>query len=407
MDRTDVAVIGGGASGLFCALALKRLNPRLRVTVLEKQDRVGRKLLATGNGRCNLTNLRATAEEAVAFYPGGGGFAKAALAAFSPADVCAFFREIGLPVRRDEAGRFYPMSNQAASVLDVLRFSLAEAGAEIRCGFQVRQICPAFVLSGDGGEISSRIAVLAVGGPAGSALGAGSDATRFAGQLRIPFVPFQPALCALRTDPALVRALKGQRVRGAVSLYEGEACLARQEGEILFGEGSVSGIAAMQLARFALEPLRRGAKLHVSVCAADPQTSELALRRARLPRRALEDFLTGLTGKRVGMALMRQAGIDRLSRTAETLTDAELRGLEAALSDWRFPVTGVMGFADAQISAGGLRLSHFDPATMESKSIKGLYAIGEALDVDGMSGGFNLQWAWASAMSCARAAARA
>ncbi len=379
--RYDAIIIGGGAAGLAAAVALSRRGRR--VAVLEAQPRVGRKLLSTGNGRCNFTNTGAVPED----YFGDAALARGALAAFPPARVLEFFASLGVPARVDAEGRAYPSSNAASSVLDALRLSLQEAGGEEITGFRVRALSRDLVATAeDGRQMAGRCALLATGGLAAPSLGA-ADAP-FVKTLGLRFTRRAPALAPLETEP--VPALKGLRAQCALSL-EGHM----ERGEILFTEYGVSGIAAMQLARFA----RPGATLSIDFLGgAQPA---LAARAQMLPKRRMEDFLNGIVPRRVGQVLVKSAGIP-LSKTAGELDAAEISALETALTGWTLPVRGARGYAQAQVTAGGLEGAQFDPDTLEARRVPGLYAAGEMLDVDGPCGGYNLQWAWASALLAAR-----
>ncbi len=377
----DVIVIGGGAAGLAAAVSLARMGRR--VAVLEAQARVGRKLLATGNGRCNLTNIHARAED----YFGDRALARAALEAFPPESVLAFFASLGVPARVDAQGRAYPASNQASSVLDALRLSLAEAGGEEVVGFRVARLSGEMAATAQDGRVArGRCALLATGGLAAPDLGA-ADAP-FVRALGHRFTRRFPALSPLETEP--VSALRGLRAQCALTLGD-----RTERGELLFTEYGVSGIAAMQLARFA----RPGMALEVDFF---PEGRvDVASRARMLPARRVEDFLAGVVPKRVGQALAKSAGVP-LSRPAGELSLAEAAALEAALHAWTLPLRGVRGFAQAQVTAGGLEASEFDARTLASRRAPGLYAAGEVLDVDGPCGGYNLQWAWASGLLAAR-----
>ena len=379
--RYDAIIIGGGAAGLAAAVALSRRGRR--VAVLEAQPRVGRKLLSTGNGRCNFTNVGAVPED----YFGDAALARGALAAFPPARVLEFFASLGVPARVDAEGRAYPSSNAASSVLDALRLSLQEAGGEEVVGFRVRALSRDLVATAeDGRQMAGRCALLATGGLAAPSLGA-ADAP-FVKTLGLRFTRRAPALAPLETES--VPALKGLRAQCVLSL-EGHM----ERGEILFTEYGVSGIAAMQLSRFA----RPGATLSIDFLGgAQPA---LAARAQMLPKRRMEDFLNGIVPRRVGQVLTKSAGIP-LSKTAGELDTAEISALETVLTGWTLPVHGVRGYAQAQVTAGGLEGTQFDPDTLEARRVPGLYAAGEMLDVDGPCGGYNLQWAWASALLAAR-----
>lgn len=400
----DAIIVGGGAAGLAAACALAQRG--LRAAVLEKQPRVGRKLLSTGNGRCNLTHMGATDAD----YHGARAAAARALELCPPDEVRAFFDGLGLPTVAGEEGRVYPMSNQAASVLDALRFAAAERGCEIVTECAVEDIQPqrgAFsVRASDGRTFASNAVLVCTGGLAAPKLGACGDGYRLLERLGHSSAPKLPAIAALKVPPERVRGLKGQRAECEIELRADGRRVRRERGEVIFGEDTVSGIAAMQLARAAGEALRAKRRCEVSLRIWDDGAAQIRIRRERLPLRSMEDFLNGVVAKRVGMALVKAAGIEPLSREARSLTDEETARLGALVEDWTLPVVGVQGFDQAQVTAGGVLLDGFDFDTMESKRVRGLYAAGELLDVDGDCGGYNLQWAWSSGLIAARAIIR-
>ena len=439
----DAIIIGGGASGLAAACALAGW----KIALLEKQPRVGRKLLSTGNGRCNLTNLNASPER----YHGARGAAARALELCPPGEVLRFFELLGLPAVADDESRVYPMSNQAASVLDALRLYAAEHGCEIltECAAEsiVRRSSPACfrVCTADGRGLDARRVLVFTGGLAAPKLGACGDGYRLLEAMGHTSTAKMPAIAPLRTPPEIVRGLKGQRADCAVTLWVNGRPARSERGEILFSETGVSVIAAMQLARSCSEAARKGARcelkvnflaegrrldLHAGVklreaangihgveaaghdSCLNPDLREsveqwLMERARRLPDRAMEDFLNGVVSRRLGQALAKSAGIEPLSRRADSLPASEIRALAAVLTQWTIPVTGVQGFDQAQVTAGGVALDDFDWDTMQSRRAPGLYAAGEVLDVDGDCGGYNLQWAWASALIAARSMRRA
>lgn len=466
----DLIIIGGGAAGLAAACATAR--PGRRVVLLERQGRVGRKLLATGNGRCNLTRLGAKPSD----YFGARGAAATALRLCPPEDVLAFFDELGLPAAPDEEGRVYPLSNQAASVLDALRLSAAERGCEIRTDCAAEEIraegnsqtrsarrgngarsdtqgckqkassrfaepypsfradaahsrrtdgdagsprpidaarsrrmndaSPSFLVrTSDGQTLRARRVLICTGGLAAPKLGACGDGYKLMEMLGHSSTPKFPAIAALKTPPEPVRPLKGQRAECLLTLTSGNRTLRAERGEALFADGGVSGIAAMQLARACQTALRAGERcaLHLNfVPAWDGVDARLSERARRLPLRTMDDFLNGIVTKRIGQTLVKAAGIEPLSREARSLSAKEIRALAAALTDWTLPVTGTQGFEQAQVTAGGVSMDGFDPETMQSRRVPGLYGAGELMDVDGDCGGFNLQWAWSSALIAAR-----
>ena len=399
-DTYDAIIIGGGAAGLMAGCALGRAGRR--VALLEKQGRVGRKLLSTGNGRCNLTNLNA----APVRYHGSRQAARQALAAWPPKRIIAEFEKLGIPCSADEEGRVYPLSRQAASVLDALRLGCDELGVETLTDFAVtaleRRGGGFTATAADGRRVAGRKALVCAGGLAAPKLGAGPDGYRLLEALGHTIAPRFPAIAALKTPPEAVRGLKGLRAECALTLLADGAPLRAEAGEALFTEYGVSGIAAMQLARQANEALRakKRCALAIDLLPGQDARAALAARARNLPRRGMEDFLNGIVPRRLGQTLAKAAGIG-MDLAGADLTPAMLDRLAAVLSGWTLPVTGTQGFDQAQVTAGGASLKEFDIRSMASLKVPGLYAAGEVLDVDGDCGGFNLHWAWASALMAA------
>ena len=405
MTRADVLVLGGGAAGLAAGIAAARAGAR--VCLVEKLPRVGKRLLATGNGRCNLTNTGARAAD----YFGDGAFAVGALARFSPEAVRAFFREIGLESREEYGGRVFPRSNQAAAVVDALRLAFAEAGGETVADFAAIALEPQrggfCARAADGRAVWGKSAVCALGGMAAPALGGSDSGLKLMRALGHRLVSCAPALVQIKTPPEAVRALKGIRVEGQARAYVEGREAARAAGEILFADYGVSGPAVMQVSRPLSYALAEKRRAEIAVCALPEEgPGFLRARRERLASRPLEDFLTGFVPKRLGQVLLKNAGIAPLSRPAGSLAAGELSALEALLFEWRLPALGTAGYANAQVMAGGLDTRDFDPRTLQSCKAPGLFAAGEILNVDGGCGGYNLQWAWASGLLAGSEAAK-
>ena len=335
----DAIIIGGGASGLIAACALARKGRR--VALLEKQDRVGRKLLSTGNGRCNLTNLRAGSGD----YHGDKRAAQAALRAWPPKRVLAFFDALGIPCDADAEGRVYPLSRQAASVLDALRLGCDEAGVDTRTGFRVVKLLKrgdTFEAISEAGEVvRGKTALVCTGGLAAPKLGAGGDGYALLEGFGHGIMPRFPAIAALKTPPDAVRGLKGVRATGAIALLVNGEAVRTERGELLFGDAGISGIAAMQLARQANAALRAKKACAVRIDLMPDADAVLALRRRaeNLPLRRAEDFLNGIVPKALGRALTRAAGID-MDAAAGRLTEGQLSALADRLGAWTLPITG-------------------------------------------------------------------
>ena len=388
----NILIIGGGASGMMAALTAAKQGHS--VTLLERQARVGRKLLATGNGRCNLTNRRA----APTHYH-GGDFAAYALSAFSVEDTLAFFEVLGLVTVTEDSGRVYPFSNMAGSVLDVLRFALEQPGITVETGQAVTEIHKTgkgFTVQTETGTFAAEKVILAAGGCAGGKVGGVMDGYRMAKALGHHRTALYPSLVQLKTDPTYPRALKGIKAEAAITIRRGREIVAQNRGEILFTEYGVSGPAIFDISRAVATG---GEGLTCCLNFFPDWTEEQILhyvnqRRAAMAAHEAGALLTGAFHSRLGQMVCKAAGFT--NQSAASLTDADLGKIAARAAEFALPITGVCGFDQAQVTAGGLDTGEFDPRTMESRLVPGFYACGEVLDVDGQCGGYNLQWAWSS-----------
>ena len=406
--KTDVAIVGGGAAGLAAAIFAARQG--FSVAVAEKAPRVGRKLLSTGNGTCNITNIHA----APSYYHGADpDFVTPALAAFPPAAAMDFFRSIGVVCRAREDGRVYPLCEQAAAVLDCLRAECAACGVIEQADTTVTAIRPqkgGFLLETTNGSWQATRVLVTAGGAASPSLGGCTDGYGLLTALGHDKTPLFPAITQIRADSEWLRAVKGLRVDATLSLWLNGRQVAAQTGELLFTDYGLSGPAALQISRIAgdWERQKKGSLTARVDLLPDWSGEEVAAevrRRRALPGRTLEDLLTGLLNKRVGQTVLRAAGALPLGRAADTLSEKEVAAIAATIKGWEFSVSGTKGLAAAQVTAGGIATAGFDPVTMESRRVPGLYAAGEVLDIDGECGGFNLQWAWSSAFAAVTAMA--
>ena len=391
-----VIIIGAGASGMMAALTAAEM-PELRVVLLERQQRAGRKLLATGNGRCNLTNTGATIEN---YHGAERDFAAPALAAFPPAAALDFFHSLGLVTMEEYGGRVYPLSDSANSVVDVLRFALEAKGVELKAASPAREIRrekQGFTVVTDTETLRADKLIVACGGAAGEKLGGVMDGYDLLKDLGHKRTTLYPSLVQLLTAPDYPRALKGVRVDCALKLYAGGEALAESAGELQFTETGVSGPAVFDLSR-AVATGGKGLVLAADFLREYGEAAVLELlkaRRANLPDLPAGDMLTGIVHNRLGRMLVKYTGLDA-NAPLRTLHDDALRRLGAACKDFRLDVRGTEGFDKAQVTAGGVKTSGFNPETLESWFVPGLFACGEVLDIDGDCGGYNLQWAWAS-----------
>lgn len=407
-QRDPIVIVGGGAAGLAAAVFCARRIGGERVLLLEKQARVGKKLLATGNGTCNLSNIHAD----VSHYHGGDpAFVKTALSCFTPQDARKFFTSIGLVTQVRENGRIYPLCAQASAVLDCLRMELETLGVTTQCDTTVTALLPQrdrVLVQTEQEAISASRVLVAVGGAASASLGGSPDGYRLLTALGHEKTPLFPSIVQIRTEKDAVRAVKGIRVDAVLHLALDGNTIAQSEGEILFADYGVSGPAAMMIGRAAADWERRQ-KGHMTLSLDVLPTMDMAVLEADIAARCarggrtLETVLTGLVQKRLGQTLVKAAAIGPLSKEATALTHLEQKRLAAVLKNWTLTVTGSAGMNAAQVTAGGLRTRDFDPETMASRCAARVYTVGEVLDIDGDCGGYNLQWAWSSAYAASLA----
>ena len=392
----ELAIIGGGASGLMATVTAAEGGHT--VTLLERQARVGRKLLSTGNGRCNLSNIRLSLEN---YHGTDPAFARPALEAFPPAAALAFFRSLGLLTVTESSGRVYPFSDQAGSVVDVLRFAAEARGVRMCTGTEVSAIerrGGRFHLLLPGGErLTAERVIVCCGGLAGGKLGGSQSGYTLLAALGHRRTRLCPALVQLKTDTAYVRALKGVRADARVRLEECGAPLAESAGEVQFTEYGLSGPAVFEVSRAAASAAG-AVTARLNLLRDMPQGELIAALEARVrdfPALTLENLLTGLLHNRLGRTVLRYAGY-ALNDPVSALRTADCRRIAAAIQEFTLTVTGTQGFDAAQVTAGGISTAEFDPMTLQSRLTPGAYAAGEVLDIDGDCGGYNLQWAWAS-----------
>ncbi len=400
MQIYDTVIVGGGAAGLTAAVMLKRqAKPPHSVLLLEKQPRVGKKLLATGNGTCNITNAHANSTR----YHGAPAFADAVLRQFSTKDTVDFFDSIGIACVTRADGKVYPRAEQAAAVLDRLRLEAAAAGVTERCDTAVTALQRKkgnWKVECGGESIYAKTVLVCTGGAAAPALGGGVEGYTLLTDLGHTRTPLFPSIVQLRTDTTFVRAMKGLRVDGTVTLTTDKGQRS-DTGEILFTEYGLSGPAVMQISRLAgdWERQKRGRATVSLDLFPDMDKKELCVmlkKRLALSDTTLENFLTGLLHKRIGQTALRAAGF-ALQDAVSRLRGADIERLAELLKNWQFAVVGTKGFAGAQVTAGGLDVKDFDTQTMQSRLVDGVFAAGEMLNVDGDCGGFNLQFAFSSA----------
>ena len=404
----DLAIVGGGAAGLFSAVRAAQTG--LSTVLIEKNARVGKKLLATGNGTCNISNTAASPMH----YHGVGAdaFVRPAFAYFPVQAALDAFASMGVECVTRPDGRVYPLCEQAAAVLDCLRLSAAAAGVDTLCDAPVTSIRRegnAFYLLAGEQSLKARRVIVAAGGAASPSLGGCNDGYALLTAVGHTRTPLFPSIVQVRTDMQYLRAVKGIRVDARVAFCLDGREVATETGEVLFTEYGLSGPAVMYISRAVADWERRKQGKMTALLDLMPQytvqqVKTLLEKRVVLPGRTMEDFFTGLLNKRVGQTLVRVCGF-ALGQSADTVRVTDIVRLTNTVKAFTVTVEGTNGFGGAQVTAGGIALSEVDAHTMQSKKMRGVYAVGELLDVDGDCGGYNLQWAWSSAALAVKAVA--
>lgn len=406
--KTDVAIIGGGASGLMCAVAIAKANTACRVAVIEHHQRTGKKLMATGNGRCNLTNTNIFDN---AYYGSAKPYAIKLFKKYTSDYITEYFDEIGLITRADSEGRVYPVSNNVASVLDSIRNYILARNIKEICDTTITNVVKgksSYTLECEDKKIIAKYVVLACGGMASPKLSTNGLGYKLAKSLNISQAKPLPSLVTVPCNNRSLTTLKGLRAKGSVSLVADGKTLETENGEIQFANNALSGICVFQLSRMVNEFFEfrtingvRFNKISLVIDVMPEYTKEecqglLYKRLAIMGKYPLENFFDGFLHKRVASAIMQECNIKTDKRTCATLNKKELSLLADRLKHWQFTPSDKSSLENAQVTAGGVLAEELDFNSMQTKKHKDLYIIGELVDLDGICGGYNLHWAWTS-----------
>ncbi len=389
-----IGIIGGGASGMAAALAAAE-NPAVHVILMERQARLGRKLGATGNGRCNLTNLHAGA---MGYHGEDAAFADFAISDFDVEKTLGWFSALGLFTVAEESGKVYPYSDQANSVVDVLRYALEQENITVKLGFEaekVKKTPRGFHVESKEDAVECDRLIIACGGLAGTKLGGTMSGYKFLRGLGHRCTKLRPTLVQLKSGWGGVTGLKGVRCSCHAAIFHNGNFHSESRGELQFTEYGLSGPVIFEISRDVCQ--EKGDW----ICRLDflpgisDEILEAELFRRRKTNLPASELLTGILHNRLGRVLSQSAGISQ-NRMVSELSDDALSEVVRAVKRFEIGLTEPMGMDSAQVTAGGILTKEFDDKTMESRLVPGLYACGEVLDIDGDCGGYNLQWAWSS-----------
>ncbi len=402
MINYDLVIVGGGAGGLFSAITAAQTNNNIKILILEKLNRVGKKIMVSGNGRCNLSN------NGKYTYYGDAEFANIALGENASKFIVSIFNEMGLATIVDSENRVYPASNNASTVMDIFLLNLKRHNIDIKTECEVLDIKAngkSFILKTNTDSIYAKKIIISTGGKSSPKHGSDGKLLNVLYKLGFKSTSLYPALVPICTETDFIKGLSGLRLKAKISAKNVDF-----KGEILFTDYGISGIPSMQLSRFCTKgdiinvDLRYGAALEGKD--QDAIIEIINDRVKKYPNESVDTLLTGLFTNRIGLAILKYSGIYHLTLKNKQLSNKQIISLAQTLFSIKLKVIGTKGFEFSQVTAGGLECSQFNPKTMESNNINGLYCVGEVLNVDGDCGGYNLLFAFKTGYNAGVSAAK-
>lgn len=393
-------MVGAGAAGLMAAIAAARSGPSLKILLIDTRNKIGAKILISGGTRCNVTNVKVRPSD----YEGGAAhFVRHVLEAFTPEETIGFFREIGVTLVLEPTGKYFPTTHSGKTVLEALVKETGRLGVELRTGLKISRIRfeDGIFYLGENETLAARKVILATGGLSYPETGSDGTGLAIAKSFGHLVTETAPSLTPLTTDDEDWKTLSGIAFEARLSFFKNGKKEAESKGPFLFTHFGFSGPAALDLSRHVALARQRGEPFHVIANFLPEETVESfgkklkgALRNH--PRKQLKTVLTeeGSLPERFAEIFLKKTG----SKNSGQVTHA--------LLNWPLPVSGVVGYKKAEVTAGGVALGQVRVSTMESRLVPGLYFAGEILDADGRIGGFNFQWAWSTGRIAGSAAAR-
>lgn len=388
--------------------ALEAARCGAKVAILEKEKRIGKKLLATGNGRCNFSNI----DPDLRYYHGEDlRLAESVLKQISAEEVLRIFHQLGITHKIEEAGKVYPYSDQGSAVLDVLRYEIEMQNINILTetkAVSIHKKKDYFMIKTNKDElIEAKKVILATGGKAGSQFGADGSGYQLAQSLGHRLVDPFPAIVQLKLHAPWLKAVNGVKWQGQVCYNRNGKCLRTEKGEILFTEYGISGPPVLQLGRLASRQHKNDTvKIDLfPTWGMEQIQAEVYTRLQSNPQKPADFSLVGLLHKKMIPVLLKEAGVDKVGKPSSEITEKEIKNLIYLLKEWEIGVSGTLSWQHAQVTAGGIDTREIHSSGLESQLISGLYLTGEVLDTDGDCGGYNLHWAWCTGLLAGRQAA--
>ena len=408
---TNIAIIGGGASGLFAAISALEIGKDVSITIFERLNRVGKKILATGNGRCNITNEFACEilENGLPKYFHGENskFANYSLSKFTQNDLIDYLSKNGL-VFRKENDKYFPFSEQAGTVLDFLRLKCEMLGVKFVVDTEVTNI----KLNNNGFCINDIIfdkVIVACGGKSSPHLCSNGTGYSLLEKFGHKKTSLFPAITQIKTETEYVKQLKGIKADANCCIYVNDELKRQEFGQVLFADYGLSGPPIFQLSRIAATNYEKNCYITLDFMSDKNEKEIVNLIKSTIENPytyplSAENLLSLILNKRLGQVIVKYCGF-KLNKDVYELNEKDLIKIAKAVKTFKLKVTGVNGFQNAQVTAGGIKTIEFNEKTMESLLVNNLYACGEVLDIDGDCGGFNLQWAFSSGFLAGNCAA--
>lgn len=404
--KHDLIIIGGGASGIISAITAKDMG--INVAIIEGNDRIGKKILATGNGRCNISNKNIDMKR---YHSENSNFFEFVLKSFTVSNTKNFFYNLGLPLIMLEDGKMFPMSLQSSSVIDILRLALKDRNIPVYLNSKVKDInydknkFNIFTINQKCFNCNKLI--IATGGKSSPKTGSEGSGYALARSLGHNIIPPLPALVQLKLDYNHLKALSGVKFDGTVEIFVEGVSKRKEIGEILFTNYGISGPPILQISRIASCNLYSKKNVNISIDMIpniNKEELEILLENhwGYFSYRSVHNSLIGIINKKIIPILLKEAKVSNIHKPCSDLEWYEKKNIINLLKNWTFNVIDTNSFNDAQITVGGIDTKEINPKTLESKIIKNLYFAGEVMDVDGDCGGFNLQWAWSSGFIAAK-----
>jgi hypothetical protein len=410
MANMKVGILGGGAAGMIAAVAASRNGAE--VYIIERLERVGKKLLATGNGRCNYTN---SCIDINRYHSSNIEIVDKILGEFSLEDAVSMFRELGIEPWFDETGKVYPMSLQASSMIDVLREEYLRYGVVEICNERIISINKngkRYDVETDKNKYIFDKIIIALGGKAAEKLGSDGSGFELTKKIGLEIENFYPALVKLKSDFQYLKSLKGLKINAGVALFNKKGTkIASDFGEVLFADYGISGPPILQLSGIAVEKLMKKENVYLELdmfLELDKRQfyEFLSERFVKLKHKSLKDSFTGLINKRLIIPILKNSGIDDLEQKPTQLNKRQIYNIIDSMKSLKINITGYHSWQEAQVTAGGIKLTNIDAKNMEILKYKGAFLAGEILDVYGDCGGFNLHWSWTTGWKAGKAASQ-